>query len=866
MKVNILSKLLAFLFVLFLSAPLLRAQNETADQIRFNASLKAYVDELMTDFGTDAIRHERFLVKQIRMLNEEIKSRVGSVPNIHKNYFDRLENRLSEVRELKSRLSGTSSFQLNNFIVDIEKEIDHTIKAGIVDFQKQKVIEEAVQLLYVAEEAIKLDPNASVEEDPMFSEEFKTTKRDFINSFGKKAILTPEQAKQVANATIFDVYEAWRYNNRLEFQKRWTDVEIIKNRLVKNGTDEERKRMFNRELVQASEMFNYGFYDLAERMFGEIATRYKLIGMLDDCLYYKGESNYTLGRYNQAETDFKALLLQYPSSSFIPAAYTRLMYISFHFNKYDETINYLDRMQAIVSSSDPALEEARFLGMISGLKSGRYDQTVSLGFEIPETSRYYREARFAMAEAYAGAGNYEEATNIFNSLLQAKIFDLNFRSTIFLKLGYLNYELGDYNSAIKNFDQIPGSFPNYDRVLIGYGWAYYKNELNKERPEDRDFTLAKKNLELLIDLFYGSDYYLEAKTLVGYIYQLEENTRKAIENFTYAYESKETKQLSDDMNVERDNLLKSYQAASGLEEKALEANNVSAFSRAYATKKKIRGPLNELTMVDLSASGVAVRNEVGRLNKQLIELDRLKTIAEQRNDKKSIDRIEEMQLKIYRAVNMMSEPEKSEFGINYFDEHPFARKESMIEHDNASIQKMREEVSQQKMEVDTRLAQLDVDIENAKARRDYKKVINLEISKDRFQDLKKNLDLMETRAYTFDIRTSNINVDEWSDYGAFGVANVNFAVKQMKQEEITHLLDQVNQINQFLEKRKENIEHKIDQINQEITVMTRRVKEQERRREREEMKRRFEESYFDTHDSELNYKQDTTSPPKLNEQ
>ena len=214
----------------------------------------------------------------------------------------------------------------------------------------------------------------------------------------------------------------------------------------------------------------------------------------------------------------------------------------------------------------------------------------------------------------------------------------------------------------------------------------------------------------------------------------------------------------------------------------------------------------------------------------------------------------------------MSEPEKSEFGINYFDEHPFARKESMIEHDNASIQKMREEVSQQKMEVDTRLAQLDVDIENAKARRDYKKVINLEISKDRFQDLKKNLDLMETRAYTFDIRTSNINVDEWSDYGAFGVANVNFAVKQMKQEEITHLLDQVNQINQFLEKRKENIEHKIDQINQEITVMTRRVKEQERRREREEMKRRFEESYFDTHDSELNYKQDTTSPAKLNEQ
>ena len=184
MKDKYLSKILFFVLIFIFIIPNLKAQDETSNMVRFNASLKAYVDDLLLNFGKDAIRHERFLVNQIRMLNDEIKSRVGSVSNIHKGYFDRLESRLGEVRELKDRLSNAGSFSLNNFINEIEKEIDNTIKAGIVDFKKQKVIEEAVQLLYVAEEMIKLDPNSSLEEDPGFNEEFRSTRQGFVQSFG----------------------------------------------------------------------------------------------------------------------------------------------------------------------------------------------------------------------------------------------------------------------------------------------------------------------------------------------------------------------------------------------------------------------------------------------------------------------------------------------------------------------------------------------------------------------------------------------------------------------------------------------------------------------------------------------------------
>ena len=263
---------------------------------------------------------------------------------------------------------------------------------------------------------------------------------------------------------------------------------------------------------------------------------------------------------------------------------------------------------------------------------------------------------------------------------------------------------------------------------------------------------------------------------------------------------------------------------------------------------------------------MATRNEVNRLNEQIIELDRLKEIAKERGNDKLVDRIELQQLKIYRVVNSTEPPQNSELGFNYFDDHPFVRKESMIEHQNEKITNMRNDAQIQRTEIQERLAQLEIQIENAKARRDYRRMINLEISKERFQSLLKQMDLMQTRAYTFNIESSKINVDKWSNYGAFGVANVNFAVKGQKEIEIMAMLNYVDQINRILESRKSNIEHQIDQINTEITVMTRRVREQERRREREEMKRRFEESYFDTHDSELDYNPDTTKLPKINEQ
>ena len=861
MKSRTLLKILIITIIASYSIPLFA---DSANDAFFNSALKAYVNKLLLRHGKRNMDRERFLVQQIRMINEEMRSRINGVSRIRDNYFQRLDKLSDEVSALKARLTASQSRSLNAFVDDVQKKIKQTINSGTINYKKQKAIEEAVQLLHIAEEMIQSDPNARLEENSDFSHNLQQTKNKFRLSFGERLTesvnsKTPASEKP----TVFDIYNEWKKTEILKYQVRWTDVQIIKRRLYKNGTATQREAMFKRELQHASEAFNYGMYDLAERSFAEILRSYKQIGPLDDVLFFKGQSNYLAGRYHEAEDDFNTFILDYPSSSYLPEVYRNLIRIAYHFDHFNDVLRIYRQMRSMVPASDPGLYQMTMIAAVSALKDGQYEKTIEFAFEIPSSSPLYREARFILAEAYAGMGNFTEAQKEFTALIKDKDTEPEFHFTVLLKLGYLSYELGDYNGALRYFDQIAGNFSAYDRVLIGYGWTLYKQELSKKDPAKRDFKTAEKYLRALIDNFYGSDYILEARTLLGYVLQLQEKVDGALENYEYAFQAKEVKQLSDTLNYEYNQLNATKKTAQRLQEKALQKNNPAAFHKAYNTVKRIRGPLTRLGYIDMSASGVALKSEISRLNRQLAELDRLKKKAQARENSRLVRRIETLQLKIYRAVNSVPKTNQSAFGFNYFDAHPLARKESVAQDNNKKILQLRADTQKQREEISGQIARLDMEIQAARSQRNYRKMIQLELSKERLSDLAKKLDFLDTRAYSMTLAKTNINLDHWSNYGAFGMTNVRFAVRKAKAEEIARYQAQIQDINDFLEIRKKNIEHKIHQIDDEITLMTRRVRQQERQRERDELKRQFEESYFDTHDTELDYDQGTTTQPPM---
>ena len=556
-------------------------------------------------------------------------------------------------------------------------------------------------------------------------------------------------------------------------------------------------------------------------------------------------------------------MVEYPASEYLLKSYHRLLQIDYHFEQYDQVISLYQRLSSITAGGAEGLDRAAFMALVSALKTERYNDGIELAFEIPQTSSYYMESRFVLAESYAGLGNYEQAKKVFRELISdEKSVDPDFRFLVLLKLGYICYEQGEYFNAVKNFDLIAGNFAQYDRVLIGYAWAHYKNELNRPEDEVKDFSLARKNLEILLDNFYASDYILEANALLGYINQLDERVDEALSHFSYTFDAKGVKQLSDELNEERDNISNAMRSADRLQRKALEKNDPQAFKRAYEVSKKIHGPLQKLNYMDLSSSGVALSSEVTQLKNQAAELDRLKAVAQQRQNQELVKRIEKLQLKIFRAINSLPEEGPSNLGLNYFDAHPLARKVSVIENNNEKLKTLRENSRRQRTDIQRKITELDMQINEARSSRNFKKLVRLELSRERFLALADKFDFMETSAYAMNYESSNIDLNRWADYSAFGMTNVRFDVKARKDKEIADIQSQINQINEFLEIRKANIEYKISEINDQITLMTRRVRKQERLREREELKRQFNESYFDTRDTEMDY-ENTTEPPKI---
>jgi TolA-binding protein len=856
---NIIIILAIFFLTLNLSAQTAEENDED-----FQNALKAFVNDNLLSFGRDAIAQERFLIEQMRLINFEIKSRVTNIDDVREKYFEGLQRRLVELQALKGRINTGGSTSLNAFVDKLEQRIKQTIDEGRINYRRQKVFEDGLQLLYVAEEMLNLDPNASVGGDATIRNQLQSSQQQLLSSFGETGQATFSSPGTTGKATIFDLFREWKLTNALKFELRWTDVQIIKKRLLKSGTALEQDRIFKRELRSAVMAYNFRNFDLADRLFDEIISRYTFVSTTDDIFYYQGDANYRIGRYEKAEIAFLALVQNFPTSSFAASAYSKLIKIAHHYNQPEKVRNYYSSFEGVTTGDFADYDETRFIAALSAVNNDNFESAVQILNQILPKSQFYIDARYLLAQAYTGAQNLDEAESVLLGLVSGYNLTPDYYFNIYLKLGYIKYEKGEYPLALRYFDRVGGGFSLYDRVIMGYAWTYYKIELAKPEVE-RDFSLTKRYLNLLIDEFFNSDYLLEAKSLYGYVYQLEQKTNDAIREFDYVFRSNYTKTMSDNNLAEQDRLREELTEIKDQQQEAISKNDRAGFINAKRRYSGTQDSLMRLNYSDLSANSIAARNEVKRIQSQIAELERMKMVAQERNSRTLLNKIEELESTLQEALDDFPELRYNpNFGMNYFDEHPVARKASVLADRDNKILAMRNDALTEKSSIDNQLIQIAADIDRARTRKEYKRLIHLEIKRDKFEVLSKKYDQMLTATYDMELSDSPINLQEWSDYGAFGIANVNYAVKQSKLSKRSYYLEQINKINQILNSRKELLDYKISLIDGEVNFMTRRVRQQERLRERAELDRKFQESYFDTHTSE--FEETETVPPVIEEE
>jgi TolA-binding protein len=849
------------IFLSFIFSQQIFSQAQSLDVDDFQQALQEYINKNLLSFGKNEIARERFLIQQMRDINDEIKSRVKNVSAVRDQYFAGLLTRLEELDAFRNRLSDYNSATLNAFIDQLDNRIRETIDQGEINYRRQKIFEDGIQVLYIAEEMLKLDPGAQLEGNVKLNQQLVSSNQKLLNSFGDAR--GPESevsfSSSSGKATIWDLFTEWKRANSIQFEARWTDIEVIKNRLIKNGTSMEKDRMFKRELNSALLAYNFRNYDLSERLLSEILSRYTFVKTLDDIYFYKGEANFQMDRFESARDAYLNLVNKFPTSPYTFKAYARLVAIAHHFEDLQSVDKYYVQFEKVIVGADPLVDETRFIAATSAVSRSAYEEAITILNNILPASEFYIDARYVLAQAYVGANKFDEAENVLLGIVTNYNTPPDYHFNVYLKLAYIAYESGAYQKAIGYLDEIGSDFSLYDRVLIAYGWNYYKAELLKEE-KNRNFDIAKRYISILMQEFPNSDYYLEAKSLLAYIYQLEKNTHGAVQQYEYVYETSHTQNISDANIQKRDRLKKQLYDVNTQRNQALQANQEAAYLQANQQYLNLQDSLMALSYAELSPNSIALQREIQRIQNQITQLDQLRTLAVERNSPDMIERIDGLRENLASELEDARELESySILGVNYYDEHPHARKESLTEDQNKKINEMRLETEKQQQELRGKLKEIEDKRARAKSSKNYKELVFLDIQHDRYDELLRKYDFMNTIVYDMEIADSEIDLQKWSNYGAFGIANVNFSVRQDNQDRVAYYSDQITTINRILNNRKTLLDYKIALIDGEINFMTRKVRRQERLRERAELDRKFEESYFDTHTSE--FQESETSPP-----
>lgn len=828
---------------------------KVTNELELKIELEKYVDQLTLQYSETRVPQEKFLIALMWLINREMSRRLENPKQARQAYFNDLHRMLEEISQLKARLRTANITDLNTFVNDLEDKIQTTLKAGEINVKKKKVFEDALQLLYVAEETIKLDQSRAGA--PQISQKISQSKEKLMSAFGE--VPTEAMPATTKPPTVYDLFNEWKKTDLVKYELRLTDVKLVRQSLLKTAGLEPILRMFNDELRYAYEEYNFGEYDFADRLFEDIAETYPNWGIknLDDVYYYWAESNFALNRYLRAQRIYEELLKKYPTTSYLSNAYSRLIEINYHLKNYPKVIEYADFYRNIASTDNPNYGDIQFLIALSYYENQNYDQAVDAFLNIPQTHPYYPLAQYFMGNAYAAAQLYDEAQSVYSNLIQVTSTPPEIYARAAYKLACLSYERKSYLQAIQYLSSIPATFDRYDKVLNALAWSYFEYERSKPPEEAKNYEPAKTYAQLLVDKYYASPYIMEAKSLLAYINQINEEPVEAIDLYREVYKTKATRREVDAYIQERERLRNLYYDAQNMREQALIQNNAEGYARATDLVERLENQLQALELSEASGVGSAAYEEIEAMVSQLETLNRMRQEAVQNENKEALKKIDSLAVRLTAVLSTFPiEYIERARSFNMFDKYPLTKwvAEESYKYNNMSDKRL--DISEEMARVDATLQDLDEQIAVARAEKNFGLAVRLEQDRDRLVELKKRFDEIFTSTYQIPATENPYpEFSRWGDLGAFGIINVHFDQKKKIEDLSKRIAASFEVVNKQITERKEVIEDKIKKIEAEIRFMTMRARMEERLRLRAERERAFRESYFDTRRSEVETEQ-----------
>ncbi|RMG67814.1 MAG: hypothetical protein D6715_03955 [Calditrichaeota bacterium] len=860
MKLSATARLFLSLLIFLCSAPVVAQQTpsrqelqrlyEVTSDLEFQLALEKYVRDRFLEYSEFRLPQERYLIQLMRLVNREMARRLKNPKKSRQKYFQELEQMLQEIESLKGRLKASGIRELDSFVEELQKRIERTIRAGEIDFKKKKVFEDALQMLYVAEEMVRLDMSKAPQSENL-ANRIVQSKEKLLNAFGEVNVSAPAAGKQV---TVYDLFEAWRQTQAVKFQTRLNDVRLVRLNLLKTATPNQILGMFRDELEAAINHFNQYNYEVAEQLFDDLIKVYPNWGIknLDDVYFYRAEAAFALNQLQRAEHFYKEALEAYPASEFLPRIYARLVQVSYALQNYQQAADYGGRYRSIATPDDPLYYDTVFLEALAHRAMDNVNQVVDLLLNLPRGNPYYHLAQYIIGNMYARNQLYADAENVYLSLTEDGSTPPVVVIRSYYKLGILKYEEGNYPEALRYLKQIPENYGHYDKVLNALAWTSFQLAQSSE-VEPKDYSDAYWYARRLVDNYPESPFVLEATSLMAYISQLVDFPADAIAMYRDVYGAKIAKKQTDEFLAEKQRIRQLYLQAQDLQEKAFQHNNKKAYLEASNLIDRLDEELFRLEMSESAPVGAGLLQEIAELTRQINELERLRKKAELEKDREAMARIDSLKLRLAVVLDRIPTGllEKTRF-INYFDRYPFSYQISKEKNLYQTLVQRRAEAKQEMSRIDASLADLERELQSARRAGNFALVAKLERQKSDLEALRNKFDAFLAESYQLDVDADPYpEFDKWADIGAFGVINVHFEEKRKAENRLKKIAQLLDKLNEDLGQRKKSIEDKIKKIDAEIRFMTMRVRMEERRRRRAEREREFREQFFDTRPGEV---------------
>ncbi len=267
-------------------------------------------------------------------------------------------------------------------------------------------------------------------------------------------------------------------------------------------------------LIEDYERAALGFYTLVE---SEALTTGALH---QDSQWYLAECLFQLENWNTALAAYGDIIAVGDSHPYLGEAVRRTLEIYGILRDNDRFYNVYRTY--VLSGRVPASDGVKYTVAKSFYRQGEWGRAKAMFTELPAKSRWYPQARYFTGTILAAEGEFDAALAEFRRVEAVKGGDSRLRELVYLAIGRIHYELGNYREAVESYQRVPSSSPYFADQLYEITWTYIKQSAWQE---------AIDSVEIFTVAFPDHPYTVRMRLVEGHLHRKSEQFERALATY-----------------------------------------------------------------------------------------------------------------------------------------------------------------------------------------------------------------------------------------------------------------------------------------------------------------------------------------------